>query len=542
MRNPAKRAESRQPRPTRGLTRAVRACISKGSASGVDMSAGFAVAAGSRLAAESAAEALRAGGSAVDGAIAGALAACVAEPVLASPFGGGFLMVREAGGRTRLLDFFVQTPARKRPVGESDLREVRADFGRATQAFLIGAGTIACPGVAAGLAEAHARFGRAPFADLAAPAVAAARRGVALDSFQAHVMRIVAPICLADAHVRAALCGGGETIPEPGALLRNPDLADMIEVFAHEGARFMQEGEPAAALASLCASGGHLAASDMRAYAPHWRTPLTVLRNDARISLNPPPATGGALIAFALALIGQDAGSATLARAFAATARARIEANLESEPDIWAARLADPELIGRYRREVLGRFGVSRGTTHVSTVDASGMGAALTLSNGSGSGLIVPGTGAMPNNMLGESDLVAEPGAWRTDSRLASMMSPTAVEWPDGRCAMLGSGGSNRIRTALTQVLRHIVDSGLRLEDAVTRPRLHVEGGREGGLDFEDAFAEEDRVALLAAWPEARPWPEPSMFFGGVHAVARGARGDIEAAGDPRRAGMSLTG
>ena len=180
-------------------------------------------------------------------------------------------------------------------------------------------------------------------------------------------------------------------------------------------------------------------------------------------------------------------------------------------------------------------------------VDGTGMGAALTISNGEGNGSIIPGTGIMPNNMLGEDDLV--PGDWHSwtpDTRLSSMMTPMAVSWPDGALAMLGSGGSNRIRTALAQVLVNLLDRGMALGEAVEAPRLHVEGGlmKSGppAVDFElPGLAEEDRVAILAAFGQARGWAEHSMFYGGVHAAMRDGRGNVRAAGDPRRAGVALT-
>jgi gamma-glutamyltranspeptidase/glutathione hydrolase len=122
------------------------------------------------------------------------------------------------------------------------------------------------------------------------------------------------------------------------------------------------------------------------------------------------------------------------------------------------------------------------------------------------------------------------------------MMTPMAVSWPDGGLAMLGSGGSNRIRTALAQVLVNLLDRGMELAEAVEAPRLHVEAGEPAAVDFElPGLAEQDRVALLACFPEARGWAERSMFFGGVHAVSRDGRGTVRAAGDPRRAGVGIT-
>jgi gamma-glutamyltranspeptidase/glutathione hydrolase len=502
----------------------------------------FAIAAGHDLTAAACEDVLRAGGSAVDAAIAGALMACVAEPVLAGLLGGGFLMVRPEGDRPALLDCFVQTPKRKRPEAELDFHAIQADFGETTQEFHIGAGAIAAPGLAPGLAEAHTRFGRMPLSDLVAPAVRAARDGLDVTEFQASLGRIISPILKATPASRALMCGGdGEPLPAD-AQYRNPDFADVLEVFGHEGPRFVTEGEVAQGLLQMAREGGHLDQDDLKAYRPEWRKPIEVRRGDARIAVNPPPALGGVLVAFALEMIGRGADAGDVARAFEATTRARVEAGLRADPVGGALRLLSPDLVARYRTELQGRKAAVRGTTHISVVDSAGMGAALTLSNGEGNGTIIPGTGIMPNNMLGEEDLV--PGGWHSwtpDTRLSSMMTPMAVSWPDGGLAMLGSGGSNRIRSALAQVLVNVLDRKMQLADAVEAPRLHVEA-RPASVDFElPDLREGDRAAILAAFPDARGWAERSMFYGGVHAVTRDGKGNVRAAGDPRRAGVGIT-
>ena len=502
----------------------------------------FAVAAGHSVTVEAAAAVLREGGSAVDAAIAAAFAAMVAEPVLAGFYGGGFLMVREAEGQARLLDFFVQTPKRAVSESERDFRAIQAEFGTTTQEFHIGAAAIATPGVPTGLAEAHALFGRVPMRELAQPALAAARQGVTVTAYQAQLGRIVAAILEASPEASTLFCHEGVPHSE-GATARNPDLADVLETYAIEGHRFAMEGEAAQSLLLLTCEGGHLRSADLRDYRPEWRTPLSVSRGEARVSINPPPSLGGALIAFGLALSERDPDPAALARCFEATSRARIEAALDADPAIGASRLLSPDLISRYRRDILGRAAATRGTTHISVIDRDGMGAALTLSNGEGCGLIADGTGIMPNNMLGEEDLLPDGfESWLPDQRLCSMMAPLVVDWPDGRFAMLGSGGSNRIRTALVQVLLGMVDRSASLSDAIEAPRLHVEGAEPAMVDFEDVGGDMMRELLKAAYPEARPWSDRSMFFGGVHGAMSCSRNGLSAAGDPRRAGVGLIG
>ena len=120
------------------------------------------------------------------------------------------------------------------------------------------------------------------------------------------------------------------------------------------------------------------------------------------------------------------------------------------------------------------------------------------------------------------------------------MMTPGIAARKDGAVIAFGSGGSNRIRTAILQALLNRCLVGMPLKDAVDAPRLHVERGH---LDFEDFFGDfsggGDRERLVEAFPDHRAWPDHNLFFGGVHAVERTARAGFEAAGDPRRGGAS---
>ncbi|MEM9060098.1 MAG: gamma-glutamyltransferase [Pseudomonadota bacterium] len=509
---------------------------------------GFAVACGHQVTADAAAEILRAGGSAVDAAVGGAMAAMVAEPVLAGLLGGGFLMVREPAGEARLLDAFVQTPFQRLPDSELSIDEVHANFGATTQGFHIGPGSIAVPGIAPGLWEAHTRFGRLPMKTLVQPALKAAREGVTITAYQARLKQIVGPILTATEGARARFCDGDALIGE-GVIHRNLDLGDVLEEFAHEGPRFVSEGEIASALLALSQNGGQMIAQDLRDYKPVWRDPVTRNRKGVRVRLNPAPSLGGTLIAFGLDVLPGDPDLRDMVLALEATAHARLDSDIMRDPQGGAARLMDARLIDSYRKSIRTHRAAVRGTTHISVIDGDGLGAALTLSNGEGCGHVLPGTGIMPNNMLGEDDLLPNGlQSWSPGRRLSSMMAPLIAAWPDGRFAMLGSGGSNRIRTALVQVLTGLIDGGRHLADAIEDARVHVEispdedGRPETQIEFEDLGNAEARDLISRSWPEARLWPERSMFFGGVHAASAGPGGQRDAAGDPRRAGVSILG
>ena len=118
------------------------------------------------------------------------------------------------------------------------------------------------------------------------------------------------------------------------------------------------------------------------------------------------------------------------------------------------------------------------------------------------------------------------------------MMAPTIILEPDGTVIALGSGGSNRIRTAILQVAVNLLDHGMSLDDAVEAPRLHVEKG--GTVSFEPGLPEAAQAAFLALEDKVHAWPEANMFFGGVHAARRFSDGGVEGAGDPRRGGVAI--
>lgn len=508
-----------------------------------------AVACGHPVTAEAAVEILEDGGNAFDAALAALCAACVAEPVLSSLAGGGFLLAHPAGKEPAVFDFFADTPQSRTTVEPLDFRPIEADFGTTTQEFHIGLGSVATPGTVRGIFEVHRRLGRLPMPRIFAPAIRAAREGVPLNALQASIFRIVRPIYLATAGARATYAQGATgDLPVDGEPLKQPALAAALAALAEEGDALFYEGELARRIVTLCQEGGgYLSLDDLARYAVIRRAPLRLRYHEAEILTNPGPSSGGLLIAFAAALLegcglraagfGAPGHVLALAEAMEATEVARLECLARPEAHL-ETQLLHPEYLARYRAEVAGRRRSRRGTTHISVVDSAGNAAALTASNGEGSGHVLPGTGIMLNNMLGEEDI--NPGgfhAWPTGTRLTSMMAPTLIEWPDGRRVALGSGGSNRIRTAILQVLVNLVDFSLPIDEAVIRPRLHHERGR---LDVEPGFPSPALEALAEAFAEPAVWEAPNLFFGGVHTVEYHA-GRFTVAGDPRRGGIGRT-
>jgi len=495
-----------------------------------------AVAAGSKATAEAAATVLREGGNAFDAAIAGIAAACIAEPVLCSLFGGGFLMAQPAASEARVIDFFTQTPGRTARDGEAlDFFGAHADFGTATQEFHIGRAASAVPGMIPGLFHIHETLGRMPMADILAPARALARDGVELEPLQAGILQAVSPIFCATETAKAIYTDSSGRMLPAETRHAPPQFGDFLDALIAEGPRLVTEGEVAQKIETLCQDGGLLTRNDLARYAVSERPPRRTSYRDANVALNDLPSSGGPLIQVTLALLQADGdlpppGSPDRARrlidALTRTGDARRKSGFAENPGPETmARLFDGIPIDAAHK--------SGGTTHLSIVDSDGALASVSLSNGEGNGHIVPGTGQMMNNMLGEEDL--NPTGffkWRPDTRVTSMMTPCLVTLADGRKLALGSGGSNRIRSAIVQTLSYVIDAGLNLTEAVSSPRLHVEGGHVGieeGLDRTDPND----------FPDAKFWPPGNFFFGGVHVVGVGPQGSL-AAGDPRRGGQAI--
>ncbi len=517
-----------------------------------------AIAAGDAATANAAAEMLRDGGNAFDAALAALCAAPVSEPVLASLAGGGFLLAEPADGKPVLYDFFCQTPKRRRPAGDIEFYPVDVDFGTTTQEFHIGMGAIATPGIVAGLFAVHQDLGRLPMSRIVEPAVALARDGTEISALQAHILNIVEPIYLATDSATALF----ESAVEPGHVLRENEIyrpgamAETLEALAREGRDLFYRGAVAAELLEACSAlGGTLTRADLRDYEVIRRRPLRRDFGGARILTNPPPSSGGPLIAFTLAVLDGHVAAGRpddpqwllqLVDAMATANAARTGCGLDQgcDEEMVATLLSDP-VVAQYRASMAGRALKQGGTTHVSVIDADGNAAAMSVSNGEGCGHVLPGCGIMPNNMLGEEDINPQGfHQWAPDTRISSMMAPTLVDQPEWRRMALGSGGSNRIRTAILQVLMNVLRSGMGLQAAVAAPRIHYERGllsveavgAKGGFEARRIAGFTDR------FPEKELWDHFSMFYGGVHAVALDpATGAFDGAGDGRRGGVYVT-
>jgi len=512
-----------------------------------------AVAAGHPLTARAGARVLEEGGNAVDACVAAAFAGWVTESPLTGPGAGGFALVAPARGIPRVADFFVSTPGLGRPVpAGAEMHAIDVGFGgdsETTQVFRIGEPSCAVPGAAAGLEAVHGAYGKLPWPELLRPAIELARDGLPLSRPQAHLHAILDLILRHTDEGRRVYSRPDGARLQPGDELRLPDLADTLEQLAVDGAAALYAGDLARATVETVASGGGtLTLEDLASYRVVWRRPVRVGFRGHEVVSNPPPSSGGILIAYGLALLERlGAGRAGSAEAIAALVEVMRE-QTRTRDDRFATALHRGGLARRLLSEDGVRAGLARiqegragiaepapaGTTHVSVVDGDGNAASLSSSTGSGSGVIVPGTGIQLNNMLGEYDLVAGAPA-APGRRLTSMMAPSVVLGPSGSPRLVvGSAGSVRLRGAIMQVIANVVAHGLDVAAAIDAPRVHVEDEHvhcEGGF----APAELDRLQTLGY--EVVRWRRRNLYFGGTQAVEVRDDGTLAAAGDARRGG-----
>ncbi len=507
------------------------------------------VAAGHQASAQAGADVLAAGGNAVDAAIATAFAACVAEPFLTALGAGGFMLVHDhKSGQDVLLDFFVAMPGEGLDSSRRLGRLVPAplDFGGATQLFHAGHASVGVPGLVAGLFEAHDRFATMPMSDLIQPAQALAREGVTVNTQAAFFFKLLANILKLSEESRQVFFDDAGYLTE-GETFYHRNLTGTLAALATEGPDLFYQGDIAAALVTeMERGGGYITRQDLAKYRVIERSPVEVTYRQAVLKSNPPPSSGGALVAHSLRLLGDfDVASmpwqstphlhhlAATMRATNEVRKARFDDNLREE-DVLDRLLGEAAISGD-RSGLADRLG---NTTHLSVIDAAGNAVSMTSSNGANSGIGIAGTGILLNNILGEEDL--NPQGFHqhpAGQRLTSMMAPTLVlERGEVRLA-LGSAGSNRIRSAVLQTVSNVFDFQLPVAEAIAAPRIHFEGG---ALEVEAGIPEKTIKDLAASGWKLNVWPDSNAFFGGVQAAARETDGVLSGAGDPRRGGTAV--
>lgn len=463
---------------------------------------------------------LKRGGNAVDAAVAVGFALGVTHPAAGNIGGGGFMVMRFPDGTATTIDYREVAP-------HAASRDMYLDAsGQVTKDGRIGPRAAGVPGVVAGLWLAHSKYGKLPWADVVAPAIALARDGSTLDSFHADDMKgVVGRITeytkdpnLKNPALQAALKSTLATFTKPdgsvyaaGEVWRQPDLARTLEVISKGGAQAFYEGAFAKDLASrVHQMGGLWTADDLAKYRALVREPVRFTYRGYEIVTMPPPSAGGVVLrqilaaAETLELYKLDWDSTERIHLYVeALRRTYADRNeLIGDPDFVKVPLAEMLDTKYVAKRMAGidpkhatpsseiRAGLqlreSEHTTHFSVVDASGLAVAntYTLNAGFGAKVAVPGTGLILNNEMDDfTSKVGSPNMFglvqgpqngiEPGKRMLSSMSPTILS-KDGKLrAVVGSPGGPTITTTVAQIVMQLIDHGRTLEQAVNAPRVH---------------------------------------------------------------------
>lgn len=436
---------------------------------------GGVVASQHRLAAEAGAEVLRAGGDAVDAAVATSFVVGVLEPWMSGPAGGGTMMLwRAEDGRAHAVNHGMLSPKGLKvedfPLSGAGVagdlfpwEQVAGDVN------VQGAKSIAVPGVVDGLGQVHGRFGRMPWRDLLTPAIEHAKAGMLVDWYAALIIASSTRALAQDADAAALFLEDGQwpTISGWTALaekrLDQSRMADSLDILAREGARALYDGDLGAAMArDVQDKGGYLAHDDLRAYRAEMQEPLSFGYRDARFHVVD-GLTAGPTFAHAMGEVEKTA-LADMPTAFAAYADGLKSAYVER-----LTRMGDtgesPEAPGC--------------TTHFSVVDRAGnmVAQTQTLLSIFGSRVVSPSTGFLMNNGIMWFDPVqGRPNSLAPDKRCLMNVCPVIGEAGDRRFAF-GASGGRKIVSAMTQMASFVSDFGMDIEDAFHHPRIDVSGG-----------------------------------------------------------------
>ena len=457
----------------------------------------FKIAGGHKDTVESARNILKEGGNAFDAAIAGVFASMSSEYLYTGAASGGAMLVKRNGSSADIIDFFVETPSIDLSKVK-DFKAIKADFGSTKQEFNIGAGSVGIPGTLPGLIQVHKDYGSLPFSVLVEQALELSKRGCLISKNQEYLSEVLLPIISSSKTLESLFIKDGSLLKE-GDLFCNAEFASFLDQFLYEDATTFYKHEVCPLFYKSFKRGGIIELKDLQDYAPKKRTPLELRYRGHSIFMNPEPSTGGTQI---------NAGLEKLSD-LDVVSKKEIEEALHK-----IKNFKEQDMVGS--------------TTHLSIIDEEKNVASVTTTNGVGAGFTVPGTGIMPNNMLGEKHLnINGFHNWKSRQRIPSNICPTLIIDKSNNLTTLGSAGSSRIISATLSVISNLLNNKMSLKESVSKSRIHLEGDTLHcePTDCPPKYKTENVVL----------WAKKNMYFGGVNACS-----SFESVGDERRGGGSV--
>ncbi|MBI2821327.1 MAG: gamma-glutamyltransferase [Acidobacteria bacterium] len=488
---------------------------------------------------------LEAGGSVADAAVAAASMLAVVLPQACTLGGDAFILIHDAvKGTTVGLNASGPAPAALR--AETFAGGIPRDGPLAATV----------PGVVAGWHEMQRRFGRLPWKEVLAPAIAAAEQGFPASAALARAAADYRSLLESDPASASLFLPAGSPLAA-GQVLRQPQLAVTLREIATDGADAFYRGRPAASIARACnARGGLLQDADFHRYRPEWVEPLATSYRDLRVGAMPPNSFGllmllqlNVLEDFDLAAL--PVGSAARCALLMSAARAAFAQGRRAIADPAAGSLPvtevlSPEATRRMReaarRALTGPLAANQGgTAVVSAADAAGNGVTLVQSIFLlfGSGVTDPESGVLLNNrMTGFTTEPGHPNQVAPGKRPAHTLSP-AMAFQDGRLRfLLGTPGGPGQTLTLTQVLSNVVDLKMDLAAAVEAPRWSMNLAGEAIL--EASAAEQTLAELRRLGSPAQRAPSGSPFFGSAEVIEILPNGVLCGAADSRREALAV--
>lgn len=523
-----------------------------------------AVASPDRYGALAAQEILKAGGNAVDAAVATGFALAVTYPEAGNLGGGGF-MTLYVNGKPYFLDYRETAPA----AASADMY-LGKDGQPVADLSLFGNLAAGTPGTVRGLAMAHKRFGKLPWARVLAPAIRYARDGFRVnDQFAGMLVKEVPPQ-FSRTNFRDYFAP-----VKAGTMFKQPQLAATLERIAKDGDKAFYEGKTADLIVAQMQRGpvkGLITKADLAGYKAVWRAPVTARWRGYDVITAPPPSSGGIAL-MQMLLMKQDLAPKFKGVALNSPQYVHLLAEIEKrvyadraeylgDPDfvkVPVSNLIDPAYVARRAREVdPDKPSVTKAvvpglekpqTTHYSIVDKWGNAVSntYTLNGWFGSGVVVEGAGFLLNDEM--DDFSAKPGAPNMFGvvggaanaiapykRPLSSMTPTILV-KDGRPAMvIGTPGGSRIFTWVFQVLANVYDFKLSLKAAQNAPRFHHQLLPENVIFYEPGYPPS---AALKAGLEGRGYKWVEDFSGDMEAIQVVGRTPVPEA-DPRARGVGM--
>ena len=485
------------------------------------------------------------GGNAVDIAVGAALTATVSEALMCSLGGSAFITIKLPGREPELIDGADAMPV----IPEADLdnrekawKQANIPYGDGISVN-VGHASVAVPGMLRALELAWKRHGSLPWQQVLEPAIALAKAGTTANQTLVMWLGMAGhAVFYEQQESRDTFFPDGSTPLQDGEFYKPPHIDASLEQVARHGADALYRGDLGKAFADeITGNGGYVTLSDLANYRAQVRRPMVLQSRGYRLALNPPPSIGGAMVGSMVQMF--DAmWSPGMSRAEQALLVARIQRAMfslrEQEggsdwSDARAAQILEKPWLERFFHKTF-----SPNTMHMSVATGDGSVVAITMSNGYGSGISIPGTGIPTNNSLGEPELNPA-GYFRIPAggRLVSNMSPTVVWHDDGTRLAMGSPGASRITTTILQGWIRMGVERMTFEDMVRAPRLHVEHVDER---FVVQYEPGIDVSLAGEQFGLRACDSPDMYFGALNVAGLDAGGGLHALADNRRHGAQF--